>query len=177
MKITLALSFVVLLISTQISISHAQVVTSDRAADDTSRKVMQHWVGNWTGGVASAADTTVPHIATVPDHAEVEWTLDNHFLHGTNLDKENKPVGIWLMRYNPKTDKYQVSFFTSQGDVSVWNGAWDEKKQTMTWETRDAEMRVTGSGHTTFANHRQEWTMSITKDGKTEKSSGSLTHK
>jgi hypothetical protein len=175
MKNLLVLSLVVLLASTRFG--HAQVAQADRAAGETSQKVMQHWEGEWTGGVAGAADVAVPHIATVPDRAEVMWTLDNRFLHGTNLDKENKPVGIWLMRYNPKTYKYQVWFFTSQGNVSLWNGAWDEAKQTMTWETRDAEMRVSGSGYTTFVDNRQDWMMSVTKNGKAEKSSGSLTRR
>lgn len=174
MRMTLTTTLIFVLVSCQHV--RAQVVTVDQAAEEASRKVMQHWVGNWTGGVAGAADTVVPHIAAVPDHAKVEWTLDHHFLHGTNLDKDNKPVGIWLMRHIPRTDKYAVYFFTSKGGVSEWIGTWDERKQTMTWETRVADFGIIrGSGHTTFANNRQEWTMEVTKDGKTEKSSGSLT--
>jgi hypothetical protein len=92
----------------------SQEAISARAADDGSRKVLQHWVGDWTGGVAGAANVTVPHMAHVPDHAKVAWTLDEQFLQGTNMDKDGKPVGVWLMRYNPSSKKYQVWFFTSQ---------------------------------------------------------------
>jgi hypothetical protein len=47
-------------------------------------------------------------LALAPVRAKVEWTLDNHFLHGTNFANGDKPVGVWLMRYSPKTRKYQV---------------------------------------------------------------------
>jgi hypothetical protein len=154
-------------------VAHAQGAAA--SPDEASRNVMQHWSGNWTGGVAGASDVVVPHIATVPDHAKVEWTLGNHYLQGVNFDKDNKPVGVWLMRYNPKSKKYQVWFFSSQGDASLWNGTWDEARQTMTWETRDDEAGVKGTGHTTIKGNQQDWTMSVTKDGKTQESSGSLT--
>jgi hypothetical protein len=173
MKRSLAVALLYILTSAQFA--HAQPATKAPAADKASQKVMRHWVGNWTGGVAGAAESVVPHIGTTPDHAKVEWTLDQHFLQGANLDKDNKPVAIWLMRHDPNTGKYQVWFFTSKADVSVWNGTWDESNQTMNWETGDTESGVKGSGHTTFAGNRQNWTMSVTRDGKTQESSGSLT--
>jgi hypothetical protein len=175
MKISLALALALTLVS--VRIAHSEEGEAARRIDTASQKVMQHWVGDWTGGVAGAADAVVPHMSSVPDHAKVQWTLDNFFLKGMNLDKNNKAVGVWLMRHNAKTDQYQVWFFNSKGDVSQWNGSWDDEKQTMTWKTRGDESGITGSGHTSFANNRQQWEMDVIKDGKTERSSGSLTRK
>ena len=101
-----------------IETAHSQQAAS-AGTDEASRRVMEHWVGEWTGGVAGAADAAVPHIAATPDHAKVEWTLDNHFLRGTNYAKGDKSVGEWLMRYSPKSRKYQVWFFSAKGDASV----------------------------------------------------------
>jgi hypothetical protein len=174
MKTPLAIALLMTLVSIRTTLS--QQATSP-VNDEASRRVMEHWVGEWSGGVAGAADVAVPHIAATPDHAKVEWTLDNHFLRGTNLAKGDKPVGIWLMRYSPKTRKYQVWFFTSKGDATVWDGTWDVAKQTMSWKTTNPETGATGSGHTRFVDNRQEWKMSVTQNGKTGESSGSLRRK
>jgi hypothetical protein len=174
MKMPLTIALLLTLVSIQTT--HAQQTTT-AAPDQASRRVMEHWVGEWSGGVAGAADVATPHIAATPDHAKVEWTLDNRFLRGTNFARGDKQVGIWLMRYSPKTQKYKVWFFTSQGDATVWDGTWDNAKQTMNWKTTNPETGATGSGHTRFVDNRQEWKMSITQDGKTAESSGSLRRK
>lgn len=145
--------------------------------DEAARRVMEHWVGEWSGGVAGDSDAAVPHIAATPDRAKVAWTLDNHFLRGTNFVKGDNPVGEWLMRYSTKTRKYQVWFFSAKGDASVWDGTWDDAKQTMNWKTSNPETGATGSGHTTFAEGKQEWMLSVTQDGKTTQGSGSLKRK
>jgi hypothetical protein len=171
-----SLRLALLMMSILVPCALAQQATSP-AADSASRRVMEHWVGEWSGGVAGAADAVVPHIGATPDHATVEWTLDNHFLRGTNFAKGDKPVGIWLMRYSPKTSKYQVWYFSAQGDATVWDGAWDDAKQTMNWKTTNPETGATGTGHTRFVDNRQEWMLSVTQDGKTTQESGSLRRK
>ena len=167
----LSFAMLMMLLSSQLTFGQQPV---SPATDEASRRVMERWVGDWSGGVAGAADAVVPHIAATPDHAKVEWTLDNRFLRGTNFAKGDAPVGIWLMRYSPKSRKYQVWFFTSQGDATVWDGTWDDARETMSWKTTNAETGATGTGHTRFVDNRQEWTMSVTQDGRTTESSGSL---
>src|SRR5688572_28089035 len=111
MKTFLTLALLVLVILVFVTRSAlADEAAAGRGPDEVSRKVMQRWVGDWSGGVAGASNVILPHIANAPDSAKVEWTLDNHFLQGTNLDENGKPVGVWMMRYNPSTKKYQVFF-------------------------------------------------------------------
>src|SRR5262245_15557403 len=174
MQKSLALTLLTTLFSIQRALAQQP---TPAATDEASRRVMEHWVGEWSGGVAGAADAVVPHIAATPDHAKVAWTLDNHFLRGTNFAKGDQPVGEWLMRYSPKSRKYQVWFFSAKGDASVWDGTWDDAKQTMNWKTTNAETGATGSGHTKFADGKQEWMLSVTQDGKTTQGSGSLKRK
>ena len=172
-----SLVFAVLILLLGSPALHSQAPAAAGSEERSGRDVMQHWVGDWTGGVAGAADTKVPHFAHTPDHANAVWTLDEHFVQGTNFNKDGQAVGVWLMRHDPASQKFQVWFFDAQGGVSAWNGTWDRSKQTMTWETRDAESQTTGSGETRFVDGRQEWTMTVRKDGTSEESSGSLTRK
>ena len=83
-------------------------------ADEASHKVMDHWVGHWTGGVAGA--NTQDRTAT-PDHADAAWTLDDNFVKGTNSTAAGKPIGIWLMHHDSKSGKYKVWFFSARGRV------------------------------------------------------------
>lgn len=153
------------------------MLASPAFADEASHQVMDHWVGDWKGGVAGAPKGSLAHIAATPDHAQVVWTLDNHFLQGINSDASGKPVGVWMMHFNPKTSKYQVWFFNSQGGVSLWSGTWSEPDSTMTWEAHDNATGAIGAGHTKFADGKQEWELKFTEDGKVVVDGGSLTKK
>ena len=133
--------------------------------------------GRLVGRRGGAADAAVPHIAATPDHAKVEWTLDNHFLRGTKFAKGDQPVGMWLMHTHQKRENTRCGSFQHRATPAVWDGTWDDAKQTMNWKTTNPETGATGTGHTTFADGRQEWMLSVTQDGKTTQGSGSLRRK
>ena len=149
-------------------------LTNTAAADDTSHAVMERWIGQWTGGVAGAAPS---HFVATPDHAEVVWTLDGHFLQGTNFDAAGKPVGVWMMHYEPNFNEYLVYFFTANNSVCIWKGVWSEVDTTMTWQGALITTDTTLSGFTKFADDKQTWELDVEQDGKITKSTGSLQKK
>lgn len=150
-------------------------LVSSAMAQESPHAVLEHWVGDWTGGVAGAAKGTLQHMAATPDHADVKWTLDNKFVQGVNLDAEGKPVGIWMMRYDGGSDSYQVIFFLSSGTVSVWTGEWDEATLTMSWDALDNDSGIVGAGTTTFSDGTQTWTLTYPSEGEEINQSGTLT--
>ena len=144
------------------------------AADETSHAVMEHWVGKWTGGIAGAAPG---HFTATPDHAEVVWTLDDNSVQGTNFDAAGKPVGVWMMHYEPNYDEYLVYFFTANNSISIWKGTWSEAESMMTWQGALITTDTTLSGYTKFAGDKQTWELKVEKDGKVTTDTGSLQKK
>ena len=140
-------------------------------AADSPHDVINRWTGSWTGGVAGAD----VHIASAPNQMESAWTLDNHFIQGTN-SAAGKPVGVWLMRYNDKSSKYEVYFFAADGTAGKWTGTWSDADNTMNWSGDDVGgAKLTG--WTKIAGDKQEWKLEFNDNGKVRTETGSLTRK
>jgi hypothetical protein len=152
----------------------ACLVASSACGAEAPQDVLKHWVGAWTGGVAGGSADAPTHFAATPDHAAAAWSLDNHFVQGTNADAAGNTVGVWMMRFDSATARYQVYFFTSNGSVSLWNGTWAEADSTMTWEARVDNGDVGLTGTTAFDGATQEWTLQALQDGKVVTRQGTL---
>jgi hypothetical protein len=142
---------------------------STAAADEKSHAVMEHWVGDWSGNVAGAAETE-----DTPAHVVAEWMLDDKFIHAVNVDEDGDPVGIWLMHFDEKIGKYHVWYFTAALGASQWTGIWSDADKTMTWTGQSPDGTWRLAGYTKFVDNKQEWKLDITENGKTRTDTGSL---
>jgi hypothetical protein len=143
------------------------------AADQASHDVLSHWIGEWTGGVAGAAN----EIVQSPTQCEAHWALDNHYVQGTNSDATGKPLGIWMLRHDDRSGKFQVWYFAGDG-VHQWDGTWSAADTTMNWSGDDGPTGAKVSGYTRFEGHdKQSWQLNFDKDGKVTTDTGSLQRK
>lgn len=159
---------------TFVILTFTSIFAASARADEASHKVMDHWVGHWTGGVAGA---NTEGVAATPDHADAAWTLDEHFVQGTNSTADGKPIGIWILRHDSKTGKYKVWFFSARGGVGEWIGTWSDKDNKMTWDGADFPSGAHLTGYTQFTGNRQEWKLELENADKVTTDSGSLERK
>jgi hypothetical protein len=166
-----ALSFVVSLIVT--AKAAAQV-----KPDSPEWKVMNRWVGAWTGETSGEENVLIPHARHLRGDYTAEWVLDGAFVYGRNGDDTGKTAATWMMNYDPVRKAYRLWYFDVNG-ASEWSGQWDEATNTMTWTSVAAQTGVSASDKTRFIDDdHQEWNMQIQdKDGTMKKIGGKLSRK
>jgi hypothetical protein len=141
-------------------------------------KVMNRWAGTWDGASSGDATDLLPRARHFAGTCKVGWVLENAYVQGQWVDRSGKEVSFWVMNYDPEKKGYRMWFFDGKG-ASAWTGQWDERTQTMTWQTKDSEVGSTALDKTRFLDDdHQEWHMQITdQDGKTRQLQGKLTRR
>jgi hypothetical protein len=157
-----------------VTLTFFSIFAAPAIADEASHKVMDRWVGHWTGGVAGA---NTEGVAATPDHADAAWTLDDNFVQGTNSTAAGKPIGVWLLHHDSKSGKFKVWFFSARGGVGEWTGTWNDADNKMTWEGTDSPSGAKLTGYTKIAGNHQEWNLQVDNAGKVTTDSGSLERK
>lgn len=105
-------------------------------------KVLNRWLGVWKSHVEIKPSEWVREAMAFSSNSTVEWILNGRFLQISAQagDYETREI----QRYDADSGKYHRWTFDSDGDVSFWEGVWDEKSATMTWKYVDFGIGIDG---------------------------------
>ena len=143
-------------------------LAADPAPDVPELKVLNHYVGRWTGELTTKPVGTVPG-GTSKGSSQSEWVHDGRFVRQTwTLDGGPtfpKMSGSTMMTYDPGRKTYRGWTFFSNGHTSESTGTWDARTRTMTWSARDAHTGLTTTTTATFTadGTTEQWTI-VEKD-------------
>ena len=105
-------------------------------------KVLNRWLGVWKSRVEIKPSEWMREAMEFTSNSTVEWMLNGRFLQISTqaVDYEAREI----RRYDAESGKYHMWVFDSEGDVSFWEGVWDEKSATMTWKFVDFGVGIDG---------------------------------
>jgi len=130
------------------------------SAQDVSKRsaelqVLDRYIGDW--------ETVVTASGTDEKSTSMEsrrWSREGKFVLSENLDLPANREAHFLVTYDSNSKQYRACFINEELTVPLF-GKWDEKMQTMTWNSSEVAFKH-HSIHRFIDKDHVEWTMTVT---------------
>lgn len=157
-------SFLCFMAALAAACSFAPARAEDPAETPPELKVLAKMVGTWDEAVSNKPTEWLPTAEKSTSVTKKQWALGGKFLRMEGAWNPAKIEFISLLTHDAATGEYRTWYFDSTGGFPPVDlrGAWDEKKQTITWKATDAAGNKTAGTTKIVDENRHEWTMVIT---------------
>jgi len=134
----------------------------ERAAE---LQVLNRYVGTWLHEVTLLPSQFTPEKTTQRVTELTEWTLNDSFIMGREVNATNGTKSLWFLTVN-RNDKttYPFWYVDSRGIIGLWNGEWDESSKAMAFTATDLPPGWKGVAIHKFSADSFVSAMTITND-------------